>query len=134
LPRLCLAVILGVDVDCKFYCYRKTETGSDVYIRSAERDENRDNPLTHPLDPNPILVLQCYYITSEGSVNTPFMVVVSLLLNSTDTIPIRPTTNHVLCPQYTHAEINLRRWHNYIELNRDESISAAGFPSLGERE
>ena len=46
-------------------------------------------------------------------------------MKSRGTIPIRPTTN---------AAINSRRWHNYIELNQDESIGAAGFPSLGKRE
>jgi len=30
---------------------------SDAYMRSAERDENHDNPLTRTLDPNPILTL-----------------------------------------------------------------------------
>jgi hypothetical protein len=69
---------------------------------SAERDENYDNPLTQPLDPNPILALQFYYyITSEGSVNTLFIVIVSPLLNSRDAISIKPTTNQVLCPQNT---------------------------------
>jgi len=46
-------------------------------------------------------------------------------MKSRGTIPIRPTTN---------AAINSRRWHNYIELNQDESIGAAGFQSLGKRE
>jgi len=54
-------------------------------------------------------------------------------MRSRDTIPIKTTTNQVLCPQNTQAEINLRRWHNYIKLNQDESVSAAGFPSLSER-
>lgn len=35
---------------------------------------------------------------------------------------------------WAQAEINSRRWHNYNKLNRDESISAAGFQSLSERE
>jgi len=84
-----------VDGDWKFYCHGKTEPSSHIWICSAEHDENYDNPLTHTLDPNPILALQFYYyyITSEGSVNTPSIVVVSPLLNSRATIPIKPTTH-----------------------------------------
>jgi hypothetical protein len=72
---------------------------------SGEHDESYDNALTHTFDPNSILALQFYYyyIVSEGSVNTPSIVVVSPFLNSRDTILIRPTTN---------AEINSKSWHN----------------------
>jgi hypothetical protein len=67
---------------------KEERAGSHVYMHPAEHDENYNNPLTHTLEPNPILALQFYYyyITSEGSVNTPFIVLVSLLLNSRDTI------------------------------------------------
>lgn len=70
-------------------------------MHSAEHDENYNNPLTHTLDSNAILALQFYYyyITSEGSVNTSFIVVVPSLLNSRGTIPIKPTTNQVLRSQ-----------------------------------
>ena len=70
--------------ECKFYYYRKTEPGSHVYMCSVERVESYDNSLTYTFNPNSILALQFYYyyIASEGSVNTPSIVVVSLLLNS----------------------------------------------------
>ena len=35
---------------------------------------------------------------------------------------------------WSQAEINLGWWHNYNELNQDESVSAAGLQGLGERE
>jgi hypothetical protein len=85
-------------------------------MHSAEHDENYNNPLTHILDPNPILALQFYYyyIASEGSVNTPFIVVVSPLLNSRDTIPIRLTINQVLCPQNKLAK-SLKIEHHELD-------------------
>jgi len=51
-----------VDGDCKFYCYGKTEPGPHVYMCSAERDKNYDNPLMHTLGPT----LSCCGMTISG--------------------------------------------------------------------